>query len=91
VTVGERGQIVIPAEARKEHGIEVGDKLLVFSDRGRITLMRADDVLQFVESRLANLTNLKVLASKDLPEESETEPAPEAPAKDHPEQGSDIE
>ena len=31
VTVGERGQVVIPAEARKEQGISPADKLLVFS------------------------------------------------------------
>jgi AbrB family looped-hinge helix DNA binding protein len=29
-TVGERGQVVIPAEARKAMGIKKGDKLLVF-------------------------------------------------------------
>lgn len=29
VTVGERGQIVIPAEAREEIGIKPGDKLLI--------------------------------------------------------------
>lgn len=29
VTVGERGQIVIPAEARGELGFQPGDKLLV--------------------------------------------------------------
>lgn len=29
-TIGERGQIVIPAEARKDCGIHSGDKLLVF-------------------------------------------------------------
>jgi len=29
VTLGERGQVVIPAQARKELGIEPGDKLLV--------------------------------------------------------------
>jgi len=29
VTVGERGQIVIPAEARAEMGIEPGDKVLI--------------------------------------------------------------
>jgi AbrB family looped-hinge helix DNA binding protein len=28
--MGERGQLVIPAEARKELGIEKGEKLLVF-------------------------------------------------------------
>lgn len=30
VTVGERGQVVIPAEARDEMKISAGDKLLVF-------------------------------------------------------------
>jgi AbrB family looped-hinge helix DNA binding protein len=29
-TVGERGQVVIPAQARRELEIEPGDKLLVF-------------------------------------------------------------
>jgi AbrB family looped-hinge helix DNA binding protein len=32
VTVSERGQIVIPAEARKDFNINTGDKLLVFGD-----------------------------------------------------------
>lgn len=32
VTVSERGQIVIPAEARKDFRIAIGDKLLVFAD-----------------------------------------------------------
>lgn len=31
VTVGERGQVVIPAGAREKLGISPGDKLLVFS------------------------------------------------------------
>ena len=32
VTVSERGQIVIPAKARKDFNIRTGDKLLVFGD-----------------------------------------------------------
>ena len=32
ITVSDRGQIVIPAEARRDFSIEVGDKLLVFGD-----------------------------------------------------------
>ena len=32
ITVSDRGQIVIPAQARRDFGIEVGDKLLVFGD-----------------------------------------------------------
>jgi AbrB family looped-hinge helix DNA binding protein len=30
VTLGERGQVVIPAEAREQMGLEAGDKLLAF-------------------------------------------------------------
>ncbi|MGK8506808.1 AbrB/MazE/SpoVT family DNA-binding domain-containing protein [Nocardia asiatica] len=32
VTVSERGQIAIPAQARRDHGIAPGDKLLVLGD-----------------------------------------------------------
>ena len=32
VTVSERGQIVIPVDARKDFSIKTGDKLLVFGD-----------------------------------------------------------
>jgi AbrB family looped-hinge helix DNA binding protein len=32
VTVSERGQIVIPAGARRDFNIDTGDKLLVFGD-----------------------------------------------------------
>ena len=35
VTVSERGQIVIPAEARRDFTIQPGDKLLVFGDLDR--------------------------------------------------------
>lgn len=46
ITVSDRGQIVIPAQARRDFGIEVGDKLLVFGDlRHGIALARADDLI----------------------------------------------
>lgn len=51
VTVGERGQVVIPAEARKQCGIESGDKLLVFRhpmDRC-FTLVKIDAAREFME------------------------------------------
>ena len=42
VTVSERGQIAIPAEARRNFNIEVGDKLLVFGELERgIGLVKA--------------------------------------------------
>ena len=46
ITVSDRGQIVIPAKARRDFGIEVGDKLLVFGDlRHGIALDKADSIL----------------------------------------------
>jgi AbrB family looped-hinge helix DNA binding protein len=42
ITVSERGQIVIPAEARRDFHIEVGDKLLVLGDLERgLALVKA--------------------------------------------------
>lgn len=38
-TVGERGQIVIPADARKRFNIEPGDKILILSAPGKNGLM----------------------------------------------------
>lgn len=46
ITVSDRGQIVIPAQARRDFGIEVGDKLLVFGDlRHGLAIGPADDVI----------------------------------------------
>ncbi|GAP40193.1 AbrB/MazE/SpoVT family DNA-binding domain-containing protein [Flexilinea flocculi] len=32
ITVSDRGQVVIPAEARRDFQIDVGEKILVFGD-----------------------------------------------------------
>jgi len=52
VTLGERGQVVIPAEARKQHGLHPGDKLLVFRQpHGQgLMLARVEDVRAVVEA-----------------------------------------
>jgi AbrB family looped-hinge helix DNA binding protein len=48
VKVGERGQIVIPKEARKIFGIRQGDILLVLGDTERgIALVKADAIQEF--------------------------------------------
>lgn len=47
-TVGERGQIVLPAEAREKFGIKAGEKLLVMGDEmggfQKIVLMKNEAV-----------------------------------------------
>ncbi len=47
ITVSERGQIVIPAEARRDFDIQVGDKLLVLGDLSQgLALMKASTMLE---------------------------------------------
>lgn len=50
-TIGERGQLVIPAELRKAFGIKTGDQLMVFAklDKKTISLMPERDFNQFLE------------------------------------------
>jgi len=62
-TVSERGQIVIPAEARRELGIGCGTKLIVFlseSMGGRgLILMPANTVAEFIREAVSRLTELE--------------------------------
>lgn len=49
--VGERGQVVIPAEAREELDIQPGEKLVVFGNprRGMVILLKGDIMARFTE------------------------------------------
>lgn len=57
VKVGERGQVVIPSDARKELEIKPGDLLLVMSGRNRrgITMVKADAMKELVGKILQGL------------------------------------
>lgn len=46
VTVGERGQVVVPARARRDHGIEAGDKLIVLGNSEGIALLPVDTLME---------------------------------------------
>lgn len=68
-TVSERGQIVIPAEARREMGLEGGTKLLIFGsghEGGPLTLMTAAMVTKFVRHAMGQLSELEVML-KEVP------------------------
>jgi AbrB family looped-hinge helix DNA binding protein len=62
-TVSERGQIVIPAEARRDLAIECGAKLLVFRSGSMgghgLVLMTAGTVTEFVRDAVNRLTELE--------------------------------
>ncbi|MHB0884692.1 MAG: AbrB/MazE/SpoVT family DNA-binding domain-containing protein, partial [Bacillota bacterium] len=79
-TVGERGQIVIPADARKEYGLEFGDKILVFGRQNKLGLLLVkDDVIaRYVDETMAELSGLERLLEKR--EAGQAAAAPPAPA-----------
>ena len=57
VKVGDRGQVVIPAEARKELDIKPGDLLFVMAGRNRrgIAMVKADAMREFAEKIMQGL------------------------------------
>jgi AbrB family looped-hinge helix DNA binding protein len=57
VKVGDRGQIVIPAKARKDFNIKPADLLLVVAGKNRrgITLVKADAMKEFASRILKGL------------------------------------
>ena len=58
VTVGERGQVVIPADARKELDIHTGDRLLVMGhpNRDGLMLFKVEAVREFLSHLAAGLS-----------------------------------
>lgn len=60
-TVGERGQLVIPAELRKALNIKSGDQLMVFAklDKKVISLMPAKDFSRFLEKAAKFISKLE--------------------------------
>lgn len=51
VTIGEKGQIVIPAKARKIFGLKAGDQLVVLGDETQgLALMKTEGFLAIAET-----------------------------------------
>ncbi len=56
VVVGQRGQIVIPIEARNSFQIKPGDKLVVFGKHhGGLMLIKADAMREFAKKILEKI------------------------------------
>ena len=66
VTVGERGQVVIPAEARKKMEIHTGDTLLVMGHPSRegLMLFKLDAVREFLNHLAASLNLVEALEAQ---------------------------
>ncbi|MCX5713951.1 MAG: AbrB/MazE/SpoVT family DNA-binding domain-containing protein [Candidatus Omnitrophica bacterium] len=61
VTVGERGQLVIPADLRRDLGIKAGDRLMIFAkiDRKMIGIMREKDFSDFLQKASKIISKLE--------------------------------
>jgi AbrB family looped-hinge helix DNA binding protein len=77
VTIGERGQVVIPIEARKRFNLEPGDRLLVMGDPSKrsIMLCQIDTLREFMNSFQAGLARAEqdmtaAMAAVSLPGET---------------------
>lgn len=59
-TVGDRGQIVIPAEARAEMGFHPGDKVLIMRHpvHNGVTIFKIEAVREFIDEFSANLERI---------------------------------
>ncbi len=76
VTVGERGQVAIPAEARRDLGIGPATKLLAFGgqDKNVVMFVKAEAISEFIASATAILSQLQqTLASSAADSDHETD------------------
>ncbi len=66
VTIGARGQLVVPAELRKVLRIKAGDQVMVFAlpDKKVISLMPAKDFSQFLERAEKVISKLETKVPK---------------------------
>lgn len=59
-TLGEKGQIVIPADARKVLKLKKGEKLLVFSmGHGMLALAKLEHLAKFQEHLMEKLASIQ--------------------------------
>ena len=60
-TVGTKGQIVIPAEAREELGIKTGDRLYVIGtpEASAVMFIKEEQLEEFIEKININIDNFK--------------------------------
>lgn len=66
VKVGERGQIVIPKEARDKFDIKPGDSLMVLGDEKKgLAIVKADVMKEIALGILENMNNVKEAFGSD--------------------------
>ena len=56
VKVGERGQIVIPKDARDQYEIKAGDSLMVLGDQRGIAMLKTEVFQSIINQAMGGLT-----------------------------------
>lgn len=56
VKVGDKGQIVIPRDARKLYGIDAGDVLLMLGDEKGMALLKTELFQNIIDQAMEGLT-----------------------------------
>ena len=60
VTIGDKGQVVIPADARKAMGLKTGQKLLVIGmGKSMITLTKSDQLEKMADALSKKLEGIR--------------------------------
>ena len=67
-TVGERGQVVIPVEARRDFNIKPADKLVVLGshNRGGIMIAKAETLTEFLSKTIGMMTRFEETLKADV-------------------------
>ena len=75
-TIGERGQMVIPAEARKDFQITPSTKLLVFGtpNGGGLMVVKAEFVTNFLSKAAEMLRGLEIMVREEERKKHEPDP-----------------
>jgi AbrB family looped-hinge helix DNA binding protein len=76
VTVAERGQVVIPAEARRDLKMGPSTKLLVFSgpDKRGLMFVKAEAVTEFISHATAMLSKFEQVIGSNTTETTKRKP-----------------
>ena len=74
-TVGERGQVVIPAEARRDLGFAPSTKLLVFGSqhKGGIMITKAESFAEFLTKAIGMLSHFGEVLKAGIESKGEEE------------------
>lgn len=63
--VGERGQVVIPADARKSLNLKAGDKLITFVKHGKaLVMVKSSEIEHMVSHMTERVEDLKKVLKK---------------------------